>query len=193
MNTCLLRLAGQRARAADRDRARRRHGERTENHAARTADTVEAAASVLPGGSDSAEDAHGRRSESARSSRDRKRLIRRPRHRLEGNITAAAKKLGISRRTLHRKINEMDSCRNEIAENRNTEIEGTEADAAGKWTPSTCRSARGRISDFPFYARRGRPISREQSRPRGGPRGDLDPSRARFVLVVRSGAFLFHA
>ena len=26
-----------------------------------------------------------------------------------GNVTAAAKKLGISRRTLHRKINEMDA------------------------------------------------------------------------------------
>ena len=29
----------------------------------------------------------------------------------KGNITAAAKKLGISRRTLHRKINEMNSAK----------------------------------------------------------------------------------
>jgi two-component system response regulator AtoC len=32
----------------------------------------------------------------------------------KGNVTAAAKKLGISRRTLHRKINEMNAKKNEV-------------------------------------------------------------------------------
>ncbi|PYK82144.1 MAG: hypothetical protein DME41_10635 [Verrucomicrobia bacterium] len=32
-----------------------------------------------------------------------------------GNVTAAAKKLGISRRTLHRKINELNAAKKEIA------------------------------------------------------------------------------
>jgi DNA-binding NtrC family response regulator len=32
-----------------------------------------------------------------------------------GNVTAAAKKLGISRRTLHRKINELNAEKKEIA------------------------------------------------------------------------------
>jgi len=32
-----------------------------------------------------------------------------------GNVTAAAKKLGISRRTLHRKINEMNAAKSEAA------------------------------------------------------------------------------
>jgi len=31
----------------------------------------------------------------------------------KGNVTAAAKKLGISRRTLHRKINEMNAAKAE--------------------------------------------------------------------------------
>jgi transcriptional regulator of acetoin/glycerol metabolism len=35
-----------------------------------------------------------------------------PTHR-NGNVTAAAKKLGISRRTLHRKINEMNAAKTE--------------------------------------------------------------------------------
>jgi DNA-binding NtrC family response regulator len=38
-----------------------------------------------------------------------KRLITQALAATKGNITAAAKKLGISRRTLHRKINEMKS------------------------------------------------------------------------------------
>jgi DNA-binding NtrC family response regulator len=38
----------------------------------------------------------------------------------KGNVTAAAKKLGISRRTLHRKINEMNAAKAE------TEIEGNQ-------------------------------------------------------------------
>jgi DNA-binding NtrC family response regulator len=38
-----------------------------------------------------------------------KRLINQALATTKGNITAAAKKLGISRRTLHRKINEMNA------------------------------------------------------------------------------------
>jgi DNA-binding NtrC family response regulator len=47
-----------------------------------------------------------------------------------GNITAAAKKLGISRRTLHRKINEMN--RNDAPDPRTSEdASATTSDHAG--------------------------------------------------------------
>jgi len=42
-----------------------------------------------------------------------------------GNVTAAAKKLGISRRTLHRKINEMN------AEKKETSVKAKETSHAG--------------------------------------------------------------
>jgi DNA-binding NtrC family response regulator len=45
-----------------------------------------------------------------------------------GNVTAAAKKLGISRRTLHRKINEMNLAR--------TPVEMTDASGSGQRTSS---------------------------------------------------------
>nr|MBA3833626.1 hypothetical protein [Chthoniobacterales bacterium] len=48
-----------------------------------------------------------------------------------GNITAAAKKLGISRRTLHRKINEMnasdESSGNDEARSLKSETESAES------------------------------------------------------------------
>jgi DNA-binding NtrC family response regulator len=40
-----------------------------------------------------------------------------------GNVTAAAKKLGISRRTLHRKINEMNAAKEKLASNSPQEVE----------------------------------------------------------------------
>ena len=67
-----LRLAGQRARAANRDRARRRHGHRAQDYVARSA------GGGAPGGrSDITRRIHAhallRRNESARSARDRKK------------------------------------------------------------------------------------------------------------------------
>ena len=44
-----------------------------------------------------------------------RRLISQALASTNGNITAAAKKLGISRRTLHRKINEMNAEKNQAA------------------------------------------------------------------------------
>ena len=48
-----------------------------------------------------------------------KRLIHQALATTKGNITAAAKKLGISRRTLHRKINEMNEEKSEIRNDEN--------------------------------------------------------------------------
>ena len=44
-----------------------------------------------------------------------------------GNVTAAAKKLGISRRTLHRKINEMNAAKEKVASNSPQEVESNDA------------------------------------------------------------------
>jgi two-component system response regulator AtoC len=44
-----------------------------------------------------------------------------------GNVTAAAKKLGISRRTLHRKINEMNAAKEKLASNSPQEVESKDA------------------------------------------------------------------
>jgi two-component system response regulator AtoC len=52
-----------------------------------------------------------------------RRLINQALSSTKGNITAAAKKLGISRRTLHRKINEMDSAEKTEIRNPNSETE----------------------------------------------------------------------
>jgi DNA-binding NtrC family response regulator len=52
-----------------------------------------------------------RKIESARSARDGKKLIMQALGTTNGNVTARAKKLGISRRTLHGKINEMNAAK----------------------------------------------------------------------------------
>jgi two-component system response regulator AtoC len=44
-----------------------------------------------------------------------------------GNVTAAAKKLGISRRTLHRKINEMNAAKEQLASNSPQGVESKDA------------------------------------------------------------------
>ena len=44
-----------------------------------------------------------------------------------GNVTAAAKKLGISRRTLHRKINEMNAPKEQLASNSPQGVESKDA------------------------------------------------------------------
>ena len=63
-----------------------------------------------------------------------KRLIGQALAATKGNITAAAKKLGISRRTLHRKINEMKSADSGGGndEFRMTKSEGTSNDQTSK-------------------------------------------------------------
>ena len=111
-----LRLAGQRARAADRDRARRGHGHRPEDHGARSADARSARPPAQP-----CRAGFRRRKPLAKKparsicTRQSAKLIMQALAATNGNVTAAAKKLGISRRTLHRKINEMN------AENSNEE------------------------------------------------------------------------
>ncbi len=72
----------------------------------------QAAGANLPGGMPSK--AFGGRTSGFDLYETEKRLITQALATTNGNITAAAKKLGISRRTLHRKINEMNRGKNEV-------------------------------------------------------------------------------
>src|SRR5437762_3590520 len=67
----------------------------------------QAAAAKLPGGV-SATEAFGEKASPLDLHKTERRLIAQALAATSGNVTAAAKKLGISRRTLHRKINEMN-------------------------------------------------------------------------------------
>jgi DNA-binding NtrC family response regulator len=67
----------------------------------------QAARAKLPGGV-SAADAFGEKASPLDLHETEKKLIAQALAATNGNVTAAAKKLGISRRTLHRKINEMN-------------------------------------------------------------------------------------
>mgnify|MGYP003693583987 CR=1 FL=1 len=104
-----LQLARQRSRAAHRHRARRRHGDRPKNHLARSSDGScgKQPATASPGGI-SAANAFEEKSSPLDLHETEKKLIMQALATTNGNVTAAAKKLGISRRTLHRKINEMN-------------------------------------------------------------------------------------
>jgi two-component system response regulator AtoC len=70
----------------------------------------EAARPVLPGGI-TPSNAYGQKASPLDLHETEKRLVMQALASTKGNITAAAKKLGISRRTLHRKINEMNSAK----------------------------------------------------------------------------------
>jgi transcriptional regulator of acetoin/glycerol metabolism len=67
----------------------------------------QAATAKLPGGISAAE-AFGEKARPLELHETEKKLIAQALAATNGNVTAAAKKLGISRRTLHRKINEMN-------------------------------------------------------------------------------------
>jgi DNA-binding NtrC family response regulator len=67
----------------------------------------QAARAKLPGGVSAAE-AFGEKASPLDLHETEKKLIAQALAATNGNVTAAAKKLGISRRTLHRKINEMN-------------------------------------------------------------------------------------
>jgi DNA-binding NtrC family response regulator len=67
----------------------------------------QAATATLPGGI-SATEAFGEKTSPLDLHETGKKLIAQALAATNGNVTAAAKKLGISRRTLHRKINEMN-------------------------------------------------------------------------------------
>ena len=73
-----------------------------------------AAMSALPAGITPAK-AYGEKSSPLDLRATENRLIMQALATTDGNITAAAKKLGISRRTLHRKINEMNAAENSAA------------------------------------------------------------------------------
>ena len=68
----------------------------------------QAAGGALPGGGTAAK-AYGEKASPLDLHETERRLIMQALATTKGNITAAAKKLGISRRTLHRKINEMNA------------------------------------------------------------------------------------
>jgi len=70
----------------------------------------QAARAKLPGGV-SATEAFGEKTSPLDLHETERRLIAQALAATNGNVTAAAKKLGISRRTLHRKINEMNLAR----------------------------------------------------------------------------------
>jgi two-component system response regulator AtoC len=72
----------------------------------------EATGALLPGGITPSK-AFGEKSSALDLHETEKRLIMQALATTNGNVTAAAKKLGISRRTLHRKINEMDAAKAE--------------------------------------------------------------------------------
>jgi DNA-binding NtrC family response regulator len=74
--------------------------------------TVVAPVSLLPG-SVSPTDAFGEKTSPLDLHETERRLIAQALAATNGNVTAAAKKLGISRRTLHRKINEMNLAKTE--------------------------------------------------------------------------------
>jgi two-component system response regulator AtoC len=72
---------------------------------------VRQAASTVPARSISAAQAFGEKASPLDLHETKRRLIMQALATTNGNVTAAAKKLGISRRTLHRKINEMNLAR----------------------------------------------------------------------------------
>jgi len=72
----------------------------------------QAAGASLPGGI-TASRAYGEKTNPLDLHETERRLIMQALASTRGNITAAAKKLGISRRTLHRKINEMNVAKNQ--------------------------------------------------------------------------------
>jgi two-component system, NtrC family, response regulator AtoC len=73
----------------------------------------QATGAALPGGITPAK-AFGEKSSALDLHETEKRLIMQALATTNGNVTAAAKKLGISRRTLHRKINEMNTEKDEV-------------------------------------------------------------------------------
>ena len=80
----------------------------------------QAAGATLPGGITPAK-AFGEKSSALDLHETERRLIMQALATTNGNVTAAAKKLGISRRTLHRKINEMNAEKSE-GQNANDEV-----------------------------------------------------------------------
>ncbi len=78
---------------------------------------------ALPGGITSTK-AFGEKSSALDLHDAEKRLIMQALATTNGNVTAAAKKLGISRRTLHRKINEMHTAEQSDTESANPENKG---------------------------------------------------------------------
>jgi len=70
----------------------------------------QAATAKLPGGVSPSE-AFGEKTSPLDLHETERRLIAQALAATNGNVTAAAKKLGISRRTLHRKINEMNAAK----------------------------------------------------------------------------------
>ena len=85
----------------------------------------QAAGGALPGGVTPAK-AYGEKSSPLDLHETERRLIMQALATTKGNITAAAKKLGISRRTLHRKINEMNAGK---AEGAADPVSGREPDS----------------------------------------------------------------
>ena len=126
-----LRLAGKCARAAHGDRARRGHGARTENHVARSA--AECArrrrARLCPAGSRRRKRLAKNRARSIFTKPRSGSSCRRSRRRTETS-PKPRKKLGISRRTLHRKINEMKAGGESLPVGR---------DGGLQWPPITAR------------------------------------------------------
>jgi transcriptional regulator of acetoin/glycerol metabolism len=87
-----------------------------------------AATTKLPGGVSPTE-AFGEKTSPLDLHETERRLIAQALAATNGNVTAAAKKLGISRRTLHRKINEMNVGR--------TKPEAPEAGASRRFSTSS--------------------------------------------------------
>ncbi len=84
----------------------------------------QATGAALPGGITPGK-AFGEKSSALDLHETERRLIMQALAATNGNVTAAAKKLGISRRTLHRKINEMDAEKSE-KQNANGEVKTDE-------------------------------------------------------------------
>jgi transcriptional regulator of acetoin/glycerol metabolism len=79
----------------------------------------QAAGASLPGGITPAK-AFGEKSSALDLHQTERRLMMQALATTNGNVTAAAKKLGISRRTLHRKINEMNAEKDEEMKGRSS-------------------------------------------------------------------------
>ena len=88
----------------------------------------QAASVMLPGGASTARAFTGKGSPLDLHETERK-LILQALAASKGNVTAAAKKLGISRRTLHRKINEMNAEKSELKEATPTVVAETKENA----------------------------------------------------------------
>ena len=108
MDALLTTMAGKHSRTAHRNRARRRHGNRQKNYCARSADGGSTGGSCKAAQGISPTEAFGEKASPLDLHETEKKLIAQALAATNGNVTAAAKKLGISRRTLHRKINEMN-------------------------------------------------------------------------------------